>query len=73
MSEIDGAENDFRARMSYGDYLRLPELLGAEAPLTHASASTRSGTLKPKALILLAIWRICLPLCWRVFFGLGFS
>src|SRR5208337_2461675 len=36
MSDIEGADGDFRARMSYGDYLRLPELLGAQAPLTDA-------------------------------------
>ena len=29
MSEIEDAESDFRSRMSYGDYLRLSELLGA--------------------------------------------
>jgi tryptophan 2,3-dioxygenase len=36
MSEIEGAESDFRARMSYGDYLRLPELLSAQVPITDA-------------------------------------
>src|SRR5271167_5205633 len=36
MSEIEGAETDFRAKMSYGDYLRLAELLGAQSPLTNA-------------------------------------
>ena len=36
MSEIEGAESDFRSRMSYGDYLRLSELLGAQLPLTDA-------------------------------------
>jgi tryptophan 2,3-dioxygenase len=36
MSETQGAESDFRARMSYGDYLRLPELLSAQAPITDA-------------------------------------
>jgi len=36
MSETHGAETDFRARMSYGDYLRLPELLGAQSPITLA-------------------------------------
>ena len=36
MSEIEGAESDFRSRMSYGDYLRLSELLGAQSPLTDA-------------------------------------
>ena len=36
MSEIEDAESDFRSRMSYGDYLRLPELLGAQSPLTDA-------------------------------------
>ncbi|HZZ63169.1 MAG TPA: tryptophan 2,3-dioxygenase [Roseiarcus sp.] len=36
MNEIEGAEGDFRARMSYGDYLRLSELLGAQSPLTDA-------------------------------------
>jgi tryptophan 2,3-dioxygenase len=36
MSEIEDAESDFRRRMSYGDYLRLPELLGAQSPLTDA-------------------------------------
>ena len=36
MSEIDGPESDFRSRMSYGDYLRLSELLGAQSPLTDA-------------------------------------
>ena len=36
MSEIEGAEGDFRSRMSYGDYLRLSELLGAQSPLTDA-------------------------------------
>ena len=36
MSEIEGAEGDFRKKMSYGDYLRLPELLAAQSPLTSA-------------------------------------
>jgi tryptophan 2,3-dioxygenase len=36
MNEIEGAESDIRARMSYGDYLRLPELLGAQVPITDA-------------------------------------
>jgi len=36
MSDVEGAEGDFRGRMSYGDYLRLPELLGAQSPLTDA-------------------------------------
>ncbi len=36
MSEIEEAASDFRSRMSYGDYLRLPELLGAQSPLTDA-------------------------------------
>ena len=36
MSDVEGAEGDFHARMSYGDYLRLPELLGAQSPLTGA-------------------------------------
>src|SRR5271155_3937779 len=36
MSEIEAAESDFRSRMSYGDYLRLSELLGAQSPLTDA-------------------------------------
>src|SRR6516164_4884679 len=36
MREIDGAESDFRSRMSYGDYLRLSELLSAQSPLTDA-------------------------------------
>jgi len=36
MSEIEGAETDFRKKMSYGDYLRLPEVLGAQAPITQA-------------------------------------
>ncbi|HEY3621442.1 MAG TPA: tryptophan 2,3-dioxygenase [Roseiarcus sp.] len=36
MSEIEGAETDFRAKTSYGDYLRLAELLGAQSPLTNA-------------------------------------
>ncbi len=36
MSDIEGAESDFRSRMSYGDYLRLPELLAAQSPLTEA-------------------------------------
>jgi tryptophan 2,3-dioxygenase len=35
MSESE-AETDFSARMSYGDYLRLSELLGAQSPLTDA-------------------------------------
>ena len=36
MSEIEDPESDFRSRMSYGDYLRLSELLGAQSPLTDA-------------------------------------
>jgi tryptophan 2,3-dioxygenase len=36
MSEIEGAESDFRARMSYGDYLKLRELLHAQVPITDA-------------------------------------
>ncbi len=36
MNEIDGVEADFRGKMSYGDYLRLPQLLGAQTPLTDA-------------------------------------
>src|SRR5580698_7095306 len=36
MSEIEDAESDFHSRMSYGDYLRLSELLGAQSPLTDA-------------------------------------
>ena len=36
MSATDGAESDFRAKMSYGDYLRLEEVLGAQAPITDA-------------------------------------
>ena len=36
MSEIEDAESDFRSRMSYGDYLRLSELLSAQSPLTDA-------------------------------------
>jgi tryptophan 2,3-dioxygenase len=32
----DGAETDFRARMSYGDYLRLDRILDAQAPLSEA-------------------------------------
>src|ERR1700723_3587616 len=36
MSEIEDAESDFRSGMSYGDYLRLSELLGAQSPLTGA-------------------------------------
>ena len=36
MSDIEGAESDFRSRMSYGDYLRFPELLAAQSPLTDA-------------------------------------
>jgi tryptophan 2,3-dioxygenase len=36
MSDIEGAESDFRSGMSYGDYLRLPELLAAQSPLTDA-------------------------------------
>jgi tryptophan 2,3-dioxygenase len=36
MSDIEGTEGDFRGRMSYGDYLRLPELLRAQSPLTDA-------------------------------------
>ena len=36
MNEIEGAETDFRKKMSYGDYLRLPEVLGAQAPITSA-------------------------------------
>ena len=36
MNEREGAEGDFRSRMSYGDYLRLSELLGAQSPLTDA-------------------------------------
>ena len=36
MSEIEDAESDFRSRMSYSDYLRLSELLGAQSPLTDA-------------------------------------
>jgi len=36
MSEIERDESDFREKMSYGDYLRLPELLAAQSPLTSA-------------------------------------
>jgi tryptophan 2,3-dioxygenase len=36
MSATDGAETDFHARMSYGDYLRLQDVLGAQAPITDA-------------------------------------
>jgi tryptophan 2,3-dioxygenase len=36
MSESDGTVSDFREIMSYGDYLRLPELLSAQSPLTAA-------------------------------------
>src|SRR6516225_10035932 len=36
MSEVEEAEGDFPARMSYGDYLRLSEMLGAQSPLTDA-------------------------------------
>jgi tryptophan 2,3-dioxygenase len=36
MSATDGAETDFHARMSYGDYLRLRDVLGAQAPITDA-------------------------------------
>jgi tryptophan 2,3-dioxygenase len=36
MNDSEGAESDFRSRMSYGDYLRLSELLGAQSPLTDA-------------------------------------
>jgi len=36
MSGDEPAETDFRAKMSYGDYLRLPDLLGAQAPITRA-------------------------------------
>jgi tryptophan 2,3-dioxygenase len=36
MSESDGARLDFREAMSYGDYLKLDLLLGAQAPLTDA-------------------------------------
>ena len=36
MSEIEDAESDFHSRLSYGDYLRLSELLGAQSPLTDA-------------------------------------
>ncbi len=32
----DGAETDFRGRMSYGDYLHLDTLLGAQRPLSDA-------------------------------------
>jgi tryptophan 2,3-dioxygenase len=32
----DGAETSFEARMAYGDYLRLDEVLGAQKPLTAA-------------------------------------
>ncbi|TNC73322.1 tryptophan 2,3-dioxygenase [Rubellimicrobium roseum] len=34
--EEDGAQTDFRSRMSYGDYLRLDQILTAQAPLTDA-------------------------------------
>ena len=36
MSDSHGAETDFRSRMSYDDYLRLGDLLGAQAPITDA-------------------------------------
>jgi tryptophan 2,3-dioxygenase len=36
MVKIEGAETDFRGRMSYGDYLRLDQVLGAQAPLSSA-------------------------------------
>ncbi len=36
MSEIEGPKSNFHSRMSYGDYLRLTELLGAQSPLTDA-------------------------------------
>jgi tryptophan 2,3-dioxygenase len=32
----EGAETSFEGRMSYGDYLHLDEVLGAQKPLTHA-------------------------------------
>jgi len=32
----EGAETSFEAQMSYGDYLHLDEVLGAQKPLTHA-------------------------------------
>jgi tryptophan 2,3-dioxygenase len=32
----EGAETDFSARMSYGDYLRIDEILGAQSPLSDA-------------------------------------
>ena len=32
----DGAETSFEARMAYGDYLHLDEILGAQKPLTRA-------------------------------------
>lgn len=32
----EGAETDFRGRMSYGDYLRLDRILGAQAPISDA-------------------------------------
>ena len=32
----EGAQTSFEARMAYGDYLHLDEILGAQKPLTHA-------------------------------------
>ena len=32
----EGAETSFEARMAYGDYLHLDEILGAQKPLTRA-------------------------------------
>jgi tryptophan 2,3-dioxygenase len=36
MTKVEGAETDFRGRMSYGDYLHLDRILGAQAPLSAA-------------------------------------
>ena len=36
MTKVEGAETDFRERMSYGDYLHLDAILGAQAPLSSA-------------------------------------
>ena len=41
--------------------------------ITLSSASTSTGTLKPKVLMLLAICLICFLLCWRGFAGSGLS